>query len=120
MRPSMTRLQHLLHLRIVRFPVASRLRRRQAGAIVFPAEMTVKTRIIVNPMANKGCCGKRWPQIRAELEKHLGPIDDHHIAMTRERNHAMALAQEAAAAGYRRLVSVGGDGTFSEVLNGVI
>ena len=30
----------------------------------------MKTRIIVNPMANKGGCGKRWPQIRAELEKH--------------------------------------------------
>jgi diacylglycerol kinase family enzyme len=82
--------------------------------------MTVKTRIIVNPMANKGGCGKRWPQIRAELEKHLGPFADHHIAMTRERNHAIALAQEAVDAGYRRLVSVGGDGTFSEVLNGVI
>src|SRR5439155_1202850 len=37
--------------------------------------MAVKTRIIVNPMANKAGCGKRWPQIRAELEKHLGPID---------------------------------------------
>src|SRR4029450_3304708 len=29
----------------------------------------VTTKIIVNPMANKGTCGKRWPQIRAELEK---------------------------------------------------
>jgi diacylglycerol kinase (ATP) len=80
----------------------------------------VKTRVIVNPMANKGNCGKRWPQIRAELEKHLGPISDDDIAITRERNHAIALAQEAVDAGYRRLISVGGDGTFSEVLNGVI
>ena len=80
----------------------------------------MKTRIILNPMANKGNCGKRWPQFRAELEKHLGPLADHHIAMTRERNHAIALAQEAVDAGYRRLVCVGGDGTFSEVMNGVI
>ena len=80
----------------------------------------MKTRIIVNPMANKGNCGKRWPQIRNELEKHLGPLDDNDIDMTRERNHAIALAQLAVSAGYRRLVSVGGDGTFSEVLNGVI
>ena len=80
----------------------------------------MKTRIIVNPMANKGSCGKRWPQIRAELEKHLGPIDDDDIAMTRARNHATKLAQEAVDAGYRRLVSVGGDGTFSEMMNGVI
>ena len=80
----------------------------------------MKTRISVNPMANKGRCGKRWPQFRAELEKHLGPLTDNHIAMTRERNHAIALAQQAVGEGCRRLVCVGGDGTFSEVLNGVI
>ena len=82
--------------------------------------MTVKTRIIVNPMANKGGCGKRWPQIRAELETHLGPVDDSDIALTRAPNHATALAREAVDAGYRRLISVGGDGTFSEMMNGVI
>ena len=60
------------------------------------AETAVKSKIIVNPMANKGGCGKRWPQIRAELEKHLGPIDDDDIAMTRARNHATKLAQPAA------------------------
>ena len=59
-------------------------------------------------MANKGGCGKRWPQIRAELEKHLGPVDDEHIAMTHAPNHATKLAQDAVDAGYRRLVSVGG------------
>jgi diacylglycerol kinase family enzyme len=82
--------------------------------------MAVKTRIIVNPMANKGSCGKRWPQIRAELEKHLGPIDDDDIAMTRAPNHATKVAQEAVDAGYQRLISVGGDGTFSEMMNGVV
>ena len=80
----------------------------------------MKTRIIVNPMANKGNCGKRWPQIRAELENHLGPLAADDIVMTRGRNHGTALAREAVAAGYRRLISVGGDGTFSEILNGVI
>lgn len=71
-------------------------------------------------MANKGNCGKRWPQILAELEKHLGPISSVDVAMTRAPNHATALAQEALSTGYRRLVSVGGDGTFSEMMNGVI
>ena len=71
-------------------------------------------------MANKGNCGKRWPQIRAELENHLGPLADDDIVMTRERNHGTALAREAVTAGYHRLVAVGGDGTFSEILNGVI
>jgi YegS/Rv2252/BmrU family lipid kinase len=80
----------------------------------------VKTRFIVNPMANKGGCGRRWPQIRAELENTLGPLATDDVAITRARNHATALASEAVGAGYRRLVAVGGDGTFSEVLNGVI
>jgi YegS/Rv2252/BmrU family lipid kinase len=80
----------------------------------------VRSRIIVNPMANKGNCGKRWPQIRAELEKHLGTLDDNDIAITRERDHAIALAQQAVDVGCRRLIAVGGDGTFGEMLNGVI
>lgn len=80
----------------------------------------MKSRIIVNPMANKGGCGRRWPQIRAELEKHLGPLDDDDIATTSAPNHATLLAREAVDAGYRRLISVGGDGTFSEMMNGVI
>jgi diacylglycerol kinase (ATP) len=84
------------------------------------AKVVVKTKIIVNPMANKGSCGKRWPQMRAELEKTLGPLAAGDVVMTNARNHASVLAREAVGEGYRRLVSVGGDGTFNEVLNGVI
>jgi diacylglycerol kinase (ATP) len=80
----------------------------------------VKTKIIVNAMANKGSCGKRWPQIRAALEGTLGHLAADDLALTREPNHATQLARDALSAGYRRLVAVGGDGTFSEVLNGVI
>jgi diacylglycerol kinase (ATP) len=71
-------------------------------------------------MANKGLCGKRWPEIRAAFEQCAGPLGGDDVAVTRGRNHAIALASEAARAGYRRLVSIGGDGTFGEVLNGVI
>jgi YegS/Rv2252/BmrU family lipid kinase len=80
----------------------------------------MRTKIIVNPMANKGGCGKRWPSMRVELEKYLGPIASDDIALTCGRNHATSLASEAVGAGYRRLVAIGGDGTFNEVLNGVI
>jgi diacylglycerol kinase (ATP) len=80
----------------------------------------VRTRFIVNPMANKGSCGRRWPQIRAELERTLGPLAADDVVVTRTRSHATALASEAVGAGYRRLVAIGGDGTFSEMLNGVI
>jgi diacylglycerol kinase family enzyme len=80
----------------------------------------MRTKIIVNPMANKGGCGNRWPRIRAELESALGPLAHDDIVMTRSRNHATALAREAVGAGYRRIVAIGGDGTFSEIMNGVI
>lgn len=80
----------------------------------------MKTRIIVNPMANKGNCARRWPEIRSEIEKQLGQLKDDDVVMTRARGHATHLAKEAADAGCERLVSVGGDGTLSEVLNGIV
>jgi len=80
----------------------------------------LRTKFIVNPMANKGGCGKRWPHIRTELEKSIGRIGDDMIALTRAPNHATLLAADAVGAGCRCLVAVGGDGTFNEVLNGVI
>ena len=40
-------------------------------------------------------------------------------AMTDHRNHAITLAREAAAAGYRRIAAVGGDGSLHEVLGGI-
>jgi diacylglycerol kinase (ATP) len=89
-------------------------------SVMFVGEKAVRTKFIVNPMANKGRCGTRWPRICAELENAWGPLAADDIAMTCACNHATALASEAVGAGYRRLVVVGGDGTFSEVLNGVI
>jgi diacylglycerol kinase (ATP) len=80
----------------------------------------VKTKIIVNPMARKGNCGRRWPQIRAELENQLGLLQSIDVVMTQRPEHATSLAREAIGLGYRRLISVGGDGTFHEILNGVI
>jgi diacylglycerol kinase (ATP) len=85
-----------------------------------PRGQAVRTKFIVNPMANKGSCGERWPRIRAELERTLGSLAADDVVVTHARKHATALASEAVGTGYRRLVAIGGDGTFSEVLNGVI
>jgi hypothetical protein len=65
-----------------------------------PAKVAVKTKIIVNRMANKGSCGKRWPQMRAELEKTLGPLAADDVVMTNAPNHASVLAREAVGEGY--------------------
>ena len=80
----------------------------------------MKARVIVNPLANKGNCARRWPEIRAELEKNMGALSPADVVMTGARNHASDLAREAAAAGCERIISVGGDGTLNEILNGLI
>jgi len=33
------------------------------------ANNAVRTKIIVNPMANKDACGEHWPHIRTELDR---------------------------------------------------
>src|SRR6476620_788607 len=80
----------------------------------------MRARVIVNPQSNKGNCARRCPQIRAELEKSMGPLSPADVVMTRSRNHATELAREAVADGCDRIISVGGDGTLNEVLNGLI
>jgi YegS/Rv2252/BmrU family lipid kinase len=80
----------------------------------------MKARVIVNPHANKGNCARRWPQIKAELEKNIGPLRPEDVVITSAKNHASELAREAAANGCNRIISVGGDGTLNEILNGLI
>jgi len=80
----------------------------------------MKARVIVNPQANKGNCLRRWPEIKAELEKNMGSLSPADVAMTSAPNHASELARQAVSSGCERIVSVGGDGTLNEVLNGLI
>ena len=71
----------------------------------------------MNRAANKGAAARRWAGIEAELAKRLGPIAP---LFTAAPGHASELARAAIAAGARRLVAVGGDGTVNEVLNGML
>ena len=77
----------------------------------------LKTKVIFNPAANKGRCGKTWPAIKERLEAVLGPLD---VAATTARGAGTALARDAFASGCRRFVSVGGDGTLNEIVNGLV
>lgn len=71
----------------------------------------MKTAAIVNPHSASGKTGKLWD----DLAPRLGGID---TRFTSAPNHATALARELLSAGYERIVSVGGDGTVNEVVNG--
>jgi diacylglycerol kinase family enzyme len=76
-----------------------------------------KIAVIVNPAAHKGGAGKRWPAIQAELVRRLGSFEP---LLTQAPGHATHLARAALAEGARRFVTVGGDGTVNETLNGLL
>ena len=50
-------------------------------------------------------------------DNYRGPFD---VELTLHRGHATELSRNAVEAGYETVVAVGGDGTFNEVLNGLI
>jgi diacylglycerol kinase (ATP) len=72
--------------------------------------------LIVNP-----ACGaqsaRTLPQVLAAVEKTMGDVVIRHTA---RRGHASELAEQGAREGYGLIVAVGGDGTLSEVVNGVL
>lgn len=73
-------------------------------------------KVIVNPAAGAGKTGKLWPQIMNLLKGH-GLRFEHHL--TEAPGHAIELAKTAAKKGYDMVVSVGGDGTINEIVNGL-
>src|SRR2546423_5277894 len=73
--------------------------------------------VIVNPASADGATGENWPKIASDLRTHFGPYS---VAMTEARGHARTLAAEAANQGTKLIIACGGDGTISEVANGII
>ncbi len=70
------------------------------------------TIVILNPAAR----GQRAQRLRASVEALIG---DTVLRSTSRTGHAEALAREAAAEGFERIVAAGGDGTVNEVVNGI-
>ncbi|MBA4323223.1 MAG: hypothetical protein C0408_10440, partial [Odoribacter sp.] len=71
--------------------------------------------VIVNPNAGNKKGRKDWENISSCL-KNNGLIWSEHF--TEGKGHAIILTQEAIAAGYRKILCVGGDGTLNEIVNG--
>jgi diacylglycerol kinase (ATP) len=74
---------------------------------------------IVNPRSNLGATGKRLDALRRELDAALAGAD-YRIALTEGPLHAVALARKASHEGAERVIACGGDGTISEVVEGIM
>ncbi len=77
----------------------------------------MKPLLVVNPMSGGGKTRRAFPAMRAVVERRLGPVD---VEETRHAGHASPIAFDAAKAGRELIVAVGGDGTFSEITDGVM
>lgn len=73
--------------------------------------------LIVNPASGSGRTGKTFGSMRRTIEDALGPVD---VEMTAGRGHGIELARQAAESKRALVIAVGGDGTFNEVVNGVM
>jgi len=78
--------------------------------------LSLYARFIVNPAAGARRTTKKWPQIM-RLLKSIGLRFEHDV--TEAPGHATELAKSAVKKGYELVVSVGGDGTVNEVVNGL-
>jgi diacylglycerol kinase (ATP) len=75
------------------------------------------SKIILNPYAG------RWKglQKRGEIEGAMKSVGiDFELVMTESPNHGTDLAYMAAKNGFSPIISAGGDGSFSEVMNGIV
>ncbi|MGB9799869.1 MAG: diacylglycerol/lipid kinase family protein [Thermanaerothrix sp.] len=71
---------------------------------------------ICNPKANYGRAASLAAQLRPLVTNHYGA----EWRETAYYQHAIKLAQEAAAEGVERIIAMGGDGTVHEVVNGLM
>jgi diacylglycerol kinase (ATP) len=73
--------------------------------------------VIVNPESAGGATRDAWPKIASDLATHFGPFNP---KFTTRAGQGIELAAEAARKGEKLIIACGGDGTISEVANGIL
>jgi len=73
--------------------------------------------VIANPRSGGGLSEKRWASVVGPLGDGLGAFD---TRLTERPGHARTIAYEEATAGRRLVIALGGDGTISEVADGLV
>lgn len=73
--------------------------------------------IIVNPTSGMGRAKRSWKKIYALLDKYEL---DYEYKFSEYSKHETELVKEAIRKGHRKIISIGGDGTLFNILNGVM
>ncbi len=76
-----------------------------------------KTLVILNPLSGHGNGEKVWRQIEIALREGGLAFD---LAQTTAPRTAVKIAEDAKRSDYETLISVGGDGTVNEIVNGML
>ncbi len=74
-----------------------------------------KIAAVVNPRSGGGRTHHRWPKVQRLIEERLGPIS---ARFTEAPGAGIQLARDFLDQGFDLILSVGGDGTANEVVNG--
>jgi diacylglycerol kinase (ATP) len=82
-----------------------------------PGRYVLKVGVVLNPIAGGGRLKRRWGEVAASLKKHFG---DFELRETQASGDAERLAFEFAANGFDLVIAAGGDGTASEVADGLL
>jgi YegS/Rv2252/BmrU family lipid kinase len=73
--------------------------------------------VIINPESAGGATRAAWPKIASELATHFGAFTPR---FTKRPGEGIELAAAAARQGAKLIIACGGDGTISEVANGML
>ncbi|MFN2341169.1 MAG: diacylglycerol kinase family protein, partial [Halanaerobium sp.] len=79
--------------------------------------MNKKIMVIVNPEAAGAKVKKIWPEKSLAFKKKFGDFDE---VYTKKAGDAVEIARKAVAKNYDYIMSVGGDGTINEIVNGML
>lgn len=73
--------------------------------------------VIINPTSAGGATGRAWPQLASDLRTHFGAFN---CAFTEKAGDGQLIAAREAGRGRSLIIACGGDGTISEVANGIL
>lgn len=73
--------------------------------------------VIINPESAGGATRAAWPKIASDLRSHFGAFT---LAFTEQPGQGTELAADAVRKHVRLIIACGGDGTISEVANGIL